>query len=175
MESTIQTPLTTSAVGIRYGLLTGLVSVLISFGLNTAHLEQSPLKWLGAMVLIAGIMLAQREFKQRDGGFMSYGQGLGVGVIVSAVAGVLGSVFTYVYMTMIDPELVTRLMDKARADMEARGGLTDAQIDQAMAMSAKFTSAPVLTIFALIGSIIIGLIISLVTSAIIKNTRPEFE
>ena len=175
MESTAQTPLTTSAIGIRYGLLTGLVSIIVSFATNMAHLEQTPLKWLSSIALIAGIVLAQREFKQRDGGFMSYGQGIGVGVTVSAVAGVLSSIFTYVYMTMIDPEFITRIMDKARADMEARGGVSDAQIDQAMAMSAKFTSAPVLTIFALIGSVIIGLLISLLTSAIIKNTRPEFE
>jgi len=175
MESTVQNPPTVSSVGVRYGLLTGLASVIISFGLNAAHLDQSPLKWLTMAVLVGGIVLAQREFKQRDGGFMSYGEGLGVGVVVSAIAGVLSAVFTYVYMTVIDPEFVTRIADKARADLEARGGMSAEQMDQALAMSSKFTSAPVLTLGAVIGSVILGLIISLVTSAIIKHTRPEFE
>jgi len=175
MESTVQNPPTVSSVGVRYGLLTGLASVIISFGINAAHLEQSPLKWLSSLVLVAGIVLAQREFKQRDGGFMSYGEGIGVGVMVSAIVGVLSAIFTYVYMTMIDPEFITRVTDKARADLEARGGMSAEQMDQALAMSSKFTSAPVLTLFAVIGTIIIGLLISLITAAIIKHTRPEFE
>ena len=66
-------------------------------------------------------------------------------------------------------------MDKARTDMEARGNLSDAQIDQAVALSAKFTSGPVLLVVVVIVSVLTGLVISLVSSAIIKNPKPEFE
>ena len=174
MESTSTQSPTTTAVGLRYGLLTGLVSVIISFGINALHMENSPAKWLTMPVLIGGIVLAQQEFKKRDGGFMSYGQGLGIGTVLSATVGVISAVFTYVYTTFIDPDMMTRAMEKAQADMEAKG-LSAAQIDQAMAMSAKFTTGPVLAISVIIGTLIIGFIFSLVISAIIKNTKPEFE
>lgn len=175
MGTSTTTPASTTSVGLRYGLLTGLVSIIITFGLNVTHMEASPLKFLTTVVMVGGIILAQRDFKQRAGGFMSYGQGIGVGVITSAVIGVITAIFTYIYTAFIDPEIMTRAMNKARADLEAKGSLSDAQIDQAMAMSAKFTSGPILLVSIIIGSIIIGLIISLITSAIIKNTKPEFE
>ena len=175
METTGNPEVTPTAVGLRYGLLTGLISIIITFGLNAAHQETSPLRYLTSVVLIAGIVLAQREFKARNAGFMGYGQGLSVGVVLSTIVGLLSAVFTYVYTNFIDPEMMTRTMEKVRADMEAKGSMTDAQIDQAMAMSAKFTTGPVLLLFVIIGSIVIGLIISLITSAFIKNVKPEFE
>ncbi|RZK16318.1 MAG: DUF4199 domain-containing protein [Hymenobacter sp.] len=175
MESTTKIDATPSSVGIRYGLLTGLVSILITFGLNVAHLEASPLKYLTTIVMIVGIILAQRDFKQRNEGFMSYGQGVGIGVITSTVLGVISAIFTYVYTAFVDPEIMTRAMNKARADLEAKGNLSDAQIDQAMALSSKFTSGPILWVLVIVGSIVIGLIISLITAAVLKNAKPEFE
>lgn len=175
METTTNVIVNPTSTGLRYGLLTGLVSIIISFGINTMHLEASPVRYLTMAVLVAGIMLAQRDFKQQNAGFMGYGQGLNVGTVLSAVVGLMSAAFTYVYTAFIDPEMMTRAMEKVRADMEAKGTMSDAQIEQAMAMSAKFTSGPILLIFVVFGSILIGLFISLITSAILKNAKPEFE
>lgn len=175
METSTQTQSTTSAVAIRFGLITGLISVIISLALYTTGTEQSPLKWLSSVVLIGGLVLAMRQYKQSHGGYMSYGEGLGIGTLLSAVTGVLSAIFIYVYMGFMDPSAIQRMTDKARSDMEARGGLSDEQIDQGMAMTSKFMTVPALTISVLIGSIIIGFLLSLVISAIIKTSKPEFE
>lgn len=175
METSTQTPPSTSAVGIRYGLLTGLVSILISFGLFATNSEQSPLRFLNTLVLIGGMVVAMRYYKESHAGFMSFGEGLGIGTILAAVVGLLSAAFTYVYMRFIDLDVVERMMDKARADMEARGGMSDEQIDQGMAMASKFMSVPALTAIVLVGSVIMGFLLSLVVSAIIKHTKPEFE
>jgi len=176
MQTTTPVASTTTAVGVRYGLLTGLVSILISFGINAMQLEQNPvLRFLTTAVLVVGIILAMRNFKMQQGGFMSYGQGLGVGLTVSAVVGALSAVFLYVYATFVDPDMMTRVMDTARAQLEAKGDMTDAQIDQAMALSAKFTTGPIMIVFAFLGSIFFGLLISLLAAAFVKNPKPEFE
>ncbi|MDQ2794376.1 MAG: DUF4199 domain-containing protein [Bacteroidota bacterium] len=169
------TPVTTTSVGLRYGLLTGLVSIIISFGLFVAHQETSPLRYASFAVLIAGLVLAMQNFKQNNQGFMSFGQGVGIGAVLSAVVGVLSGIFSYVYMTFIDPEVVGRMTEKIRADMEARGGMTDEQIDQAMAMSAKFMNGPFTLIAALLGTVLVGVVLAMVISAFIKNAQPEFE
>nr|GFD21199.1 hypothetical protein [Tanacetum cinerariifolium] len=160
---------------MRYGLLTGLVGIVISLVLNMSHMEQSPVKWLSVVVLIGGIILGQKAYKQANGQFMSYGEGLGVGVIVSGVSAVLSAVFSYIYVTFIDPEMTARILDKARADMEARGTMTDAQIDQAMHFTSMFVQGPALVGVALVGGIVMGLLVSLITAAILKNPKPEFE
>lgn len=175
MKTTTNGITTPASVGVRFGLLTGLVSVIVSFGINATHLESSPARYLTTVVLVVGIILAQRDFKQRNAGFMSYGQGVSIGTILSVIVGLLSAAFTYVYANFVDPEMMTRVMEKARADMEAKGNLSDAQIDQAMAMSSKFTSGPMLLVIVIVGSIFMGLIISLITSAFIKNPKPEFE
>ena len=172
---TITTPVTTTPVALRYGMLTGLVSILFSFGLSIMHQESSPARYISFAILIGGIVFAMNTFKQQNQGFMSYGQGLGIGTVLSAVVGLMSGIFTYVYMTFIDTEIMGRITEKMRTDMEARGGMTDEQIDQAIAMSGKFMHGPFMLVFALLGSILIGVLLSLVISAFIKNAQPEFE
>lgn len=175
METTAQPQLTTSAVAIRYGLLTGVVSIIISFALYTTGLEQSPLKWLSTAVLIGGLVLAMRQYKQSHDGYMSFGQGLGIGTLLSAVTGVMSAIFVYLYMGFLDPTAIQRMTDKARIDMEARGNMSDEQIDQGMAIASKFMTVPALTITVLLASILVGFLLSLVISAIMKTSKPEFE
>ena len=165
---------TPTSVGLRYGLLTGLISIIISFVLNISHMEQSPVKWLSLFVLVGGIMLAQRFFRQANAGFMSYGQGLSVGMVLAAVSAALGGVFSYIYVTFIDPEMVTRILEKTRTDMEAKN-MNAAQVDQAMHWTGMFIQGPVLVVSALVGGLLLGLLVSLVTAAILKNPKPEFE
>ncbi len=174
METTT-TPVSATSVGLRYGLLTGLISVIISFGLFATSMEQSPLRFVTFVVLIAGIVLAMRHFKDNNHGFMGFGQGVGIGTMVSAVVGVLSAIFSYVYLNMIDPDAVGRMMDKARADMEAGGGMSDEQIDQGMAMAGKFMNGPMMMIIVLLTSIIMGVVLSLIISAFMKHSKPEFE
>ncbi|MDO7884448.1 DUF4199 domain-containing protein [Hymenobacter cheonanensis] len=165
----------TTAVGGRYGLLTGLVSIIISFGIYALELEQnSAVRFLTMAVLVGGIALAMRNFKDQNGGFMGYGQGLGVGVMVSAVVGLLSGCFIYLYTTVVDPSVITRILDKTRVDMEAKG-MSDAQIDQAMVWTTKFTTGPFMFGFTLLMTLLLGLLISLLVAAFVKNPKPEFE
>ena len=174
MENTT-TPVSPSSVGIRYGLTVGLITTIISF-LQLAFISdpETPLRWLGAVVGIGGIILAHKYFKQHNGGFMTYGQGLGIGTILAGVGGLLSSIFTYIYMNFIDSDYMNRVMELTRSRMEEKG-MDDAQIDQAMAMAQKFSSGPITIVFGVLMSVLMGFVISLIISAITKHTRPEFE
>lgn len=169
------TPVTTTSVGLRYGVLTGLVSILFSFGLNIMHQESSPARYISFAILIGGIVLAMNAFKQQNQGFMSYSQGIGIGTVLSAVTGLMSGIFAYVYLTFVDPEMMGRITDKMRTDMEARGGMSDEQIDQAITMSGKFMNGPFMVFASLLAFILGGVLLSLVISAVIKNAQPEFE
>ena len=169
------TSVTPTSIGLRYGLLTGLISVIISFALFATHMEQSPLRYVSFVVLVGGMVLAMRYFKESNQGFMSFGQGVGIGTVISAVGGVLSAIFTYIYMNIIDPEVVGRMMEKARADMEARGGMTDEQIDQGMAMAGKFMNGPIMIVGVVLGSLFFGVLLAMLVSAFMKHAKPEFE
>ena len=169
------TPVSTTSVGLRYGLLTGLVSIIISFGLFATNQETSPLRYATFAVLIGGMVLAMISFKQNNQGFMSFGQGVGIGTVLSAVVGVLSGIFSYVYMNFIDTGVVGRMTEKIRADMEARGGMSDEQIDSAMALSGKMMNGPFMLAAALLSTVLIGVILAMIISAFIKHAQPEFE
>ncbi|RYY21094.1 MAG: DUF4199 domain-containing protein [Cytophagaceae bacterium] len=175
MENHAISPATPTSVGLRYGLLAGLLGVLISFGVNALQLEATPVRFVSWVVLALSIVLAQRDFKRQHAGFIDYGQALGVGMVVTLVYGVLSGIFAYIYANFIDPEIVVRAMEKARTEMEAKGSLSDAQIDQAMALSAKFISGPFIIAVIVILSLLTGLLISLISSFVVKNSKPEFE
>lgn len=175
METSATPAPATTSVGLRYGLLTGLVSIIVSFIISASALETSPIRHVAWLILIIGIILGQLNFKQQNAGFINFGTGLGVGMLVTATVGVMSAVFGYIYVNFIDPESLVRGMEKARQDMEARGGMSDAQIDQAVAMGTKFANGPALIIFLLLLYLVVGLFVSLLASAIIKNPKPEFE
>ena len=172
---TNSTSVTPPSVGLRYGLLTGLVSIIFSFILFVTQMDQSPIRWLGLVVLIAGMLMAHNAYKQANGGFMEYSEGLGIGASMSVVSGVLSTAFSYVYMKFVDPEYMGRIMETTRAKMEAKGNMTDEQIDQAMSMAQKFSTAGWMILFGILGSLLFGFLIALVVSAITKNPKPEFE
>ena len=175
METNSTSSVTTTSVGLRYGLLVGIVSIMFSFILFVTQADQSPVRWLGLAILIGGMVLAHNAYKAANHGFMNYSEGLGIGAVMSVVSGTLSTAFSFVYMKFIEPEYMTRLMESTRAKMEEKGGMSDEQIDQAVNMMQKFSSGGWMVLFGILGSLLFGFLIALVVSAITKKTKPEFE
>jgi hypothetical protein len=176
MEVTTQPRPSTTTVAIRYGLLTGIVSIIYTFLIMVSgQITNTALSSLGILILIGGIVLAQRAYRASNAGFMSYGEGMGIGMLLSLVSGILSAVFGYIYREYIDPTITQQITDQTRAKLEAAGNMSDEQIDGAIAMSQKFSNGPISLVIGIVGALVLGLILSLIISAILKRTRPEFE
>lgn len=166
---------TVSNAGLRYGIIVGLICVIYSFILYLT--DNSMNRWLSSIsyiVILVGMVMAFKYFKEHNNGFMSYGQGLGIGSLMSLIAGLLTSIFMYIYVKFIDTTIMEKIMEMQRVEME-RKGMDDAQIDRAMEMASKFNVPEVVLIGGTLGFVFIGFIIALIVSAIMKNARPEFE
>lgn len=164
-----------SSVAMKYGFIGALVSVVFTAVLLIAGVNVSG--WVGSLgylILIAAMVIAMKEYKKQNYGYMSYGQGLGLGTLVSLIFGVLGGLFMFVYTSFIDPNYTSSMMDKQRMELEERG-MDDEQIDQAIAMGESFSSPAMMIVWSIVGYLIIGFIISLIVAAVMKNNRPEFE
>ncbi|MCC3160505.1 DUF4199 domain-containing protein [Hymenobacter sp. 15J16-1T3B] len=177
MENTTTSTVTTTAAGLRYGVLTGIVSIIYAFILMMTGMEQnSGMSIITFLILIGGIVLAHRYYKEHNAGFMSYGQGLGIAAVLGAVTGLLSGIFRYIYITFIDPQYMENTMNAMRAKLETEGKLSDEQIDQAVQMAQKFSgSGPIGILFAVLGTALFALLLALIISAITKRNRPEFE
>ena len=162
-------------VGLKVGLIIALIVIIYSTILQIAGLSQNKfLGWVSFLVLIGGIVWAHKTYKESGDGFMSYGQGLGLGVVVSGVAAVLSSIFSYIYIKFIDDSMLGLIMDQARSDMEAKG-MDDDQIEQALAVTQKFMNPEMMFVMGILMFIFMGFLFSLIISAITKRNAPELQ
>jgi hypothetical protein len=172
MQPTSTTP-STARVALKAGLITGLVMTVYSIILNMAGLTQSsPLHYLSFLMLVGGLVYGMRDFKGQNGGYMSYGQGLGVGTLTAGVAGLLSSLVSTFYVKFVDPSVLQRTMDAQRDQMEERG-FSDAQIDQAMKIAESMSGFSFL--IATLSVVFFGFILSLIIAAFVKRERDVFE
>ncbi len=176
MENTTTPAVTPAAVAIRYGLLVGIITVIYSLILMATGLEQKPvLGFVTFGIMIVGIVLAHKYFKLNNGGFMSYGQGLGIATIMGAVIGTLSSIFRYIYVNFVDAEYTQRTLEAARTKLET-DGLSDERIEQTMAITAKMMpNGPISIVWGILATAFFGFLLALIISAFTKNNRPEFE
>lgn len=162
-------------IALKYGLITAVASIIYNTILIIAEQNQNQaLSMLGLVILIVGMVYAMREFKSSNDGFMSYGQGLSIGTLLSAISGLLGSAFIIFYSQFIDTNYIKKLMDYSRGDMESRG-MSDAQIEAGMEFSEKFMSPGIMFAIGVLFSVFFGFIIALIISAIMRRNRPVFE
>ena len=162
-------------IALKWGAIGGVAYMIYTTLLYVTELYgNSTMGWVSFALAIVFIVLAMREYRTQNNGFMSYGEGLGVGTLVSAISGLLSATYGMIYTMFIDPTIPQKLQDKIQEQWEAQG-LTDEQIEQASEMM-KWTQSPGMTfLFGMISAIVGGLIISLIVAAILKKNKPVFE
>ena len=191
---------TTARAALKWGAISGIGSMIFTTIMYvTGQVANGGLAWLGMIIPIAAMVMAMKEFRAQngsiifsersikrgdekitelrtqDGGFMSYGQGLGIGTLLSGVGGFLSGTYNYIYNEFVDPTLRQQILDKTREELENRG-IDDNQIDAAIEMSAKFSTPGITFALSMVMAILIGFIFSLIVSAIMKKDKPfDFE
>ncbi len=136
---------TVSQIAIRYGLILGLILIIISIIFEFLNLEfktQQNLNYGSFIFVLAAIILAHKAFKEGGDGFMSLGQGIGIGTLLSVISGVISGIFTYVYLKFIDDSMLQEIKDLQIEGMEKQG-MSDAQIEQAMEYAGAQTIAAI--------------------------------
>ena len=177
MENTA-TPVTATAVGIRYGLITGLIWLIVDFLFRTTGLSFKYAVSIAAslLVYITGIVMAHRYFKQQNGGFMKYSQGIMIVFFLSLVSGLMSGLFNYVYVNFIDADYAARMRDDFETWMSSFSGIQEEQIEKGLAdMSDEKVKSPMQIGKVMMGSAIGGVFAGLIVSAFTKKSRPEFE
>lgn len=161
----------TRDIGIRFGLISTVISIILF--LIPAMIGQNPFKgvwnWAGIVVGIGIIIFAHKKFKDDGDSYMSYGQGVGITFWMGLVSTIIGGIFTFVYINYIDSAPFDLMLEQNLEEMEKAGSP-----EQAIEMAQEWTRKlfwPIYFFFGIVGTVIIGLIVSLFT----KKTNPEVE
>lgn len=163
-------------IALTYGLVLSLLVIGLSVIVYVLdmHMEQawwqSTLNFLFSLICIVyGI----KKFKSDNAGFLSLGEAIKTGVAISLIAGLIGSIFTYVFVTVIEPEFIPLMLEATRENMiEQNPNMTESDMEMAMGMTEKFMSPWMMFAMGLIASVFFGFIISLIAGLIMKQNRP---
>ncbi len=164
---------TTGKIGMRFGIIAGIAGIAFFMILNLlGQGTNQTLSYLGYLILAAIMFLGHKAYKEEGDSYMNYAQGLGIGTLIALISGALNAIFFYIYVSFINTGYMGEIMNIQREKMEEQG-LGDDQIEQAMEMTERFMSPGLMAVFAIVGSVFFGFIISLIISAITQNKRPE--
>jgi len=162
-------------VSVKWGLILGVISIVIFIlGVVTEANTSGWYSWIGLIPTLIVFIMAHNQFKNEGDGFMSYGEGLKIGMLVTLISSVISTVFFYVYIKFIDDTFIANIREQSVIDMQERG-MSDDQIDQAMSMTETFTSPELMAVFGILGALFMGFILSLIVSAFTKNSNPELD
>jgi uncharacterized membrane protein YhaH (DUF805 family) len=166
-QQEVSTP-TARSVGVKWGLISALISVAFFLILVIAGTNAFDNKWgwVNSVFTIVLMVLAHREFKQQGDGYMTYGQGVGIGFWMTLVSLLIGGLVTYVYANIIDPDTMQNFYEMQRIQMEERN-VPDEQIEIALEWTRKL-----FWVFYAIGGLVGGLIIALIVSIFTKKDNP---
>jgi uncharacterized protein YacL len=162
-----------------YGLMLAVSNIVLTLvffflGYQTDKMLQG--RWIVSLLPLAvtiivmwlGIKATREEAKDRS---LSYGKGVGTGVLIALYAGLIGAIYTYIHFTFINPNFADYAIDMARQQWIARG-MSDSQMEAAEKFTHLLYKPAVLAVVGAIFSPLFGLVVSLILSAFLKR-QPE--
>lgn len=159
--------------GLYYGIVLILASLVI-YALGM-HLDPTGGYINFAVIAIAVIafpIIGMSAFKKANGGFMTWGQGVKIGVGIVIIGSLLTIVYQHIFTAFIEPEFYTQVEEITRKTLYDNG-LTEEQIETQMEMTSKFQGTIIGDAIGLLFMAFIGFVISAIVAAVKKKTEEE--
>ncbi len=165
----------TARFAAKYGLYTAVASIIFYWA-EIITGQYRMIDWLSNVILIVGIVFAIREYKQASGGYMTYGQGVGMGAMLSAIAG-LGVGFFFLIYLSFDPSIIQQdleLQTRMYEEMGDQWGWSDEEIDQMTDQLRMFLRPSSYFLNYVITYGVFGTICSLIISIFMRKKKDPF-
>jgi hypothetical protein len=105
-------------------------------------------------------------------GYISYGQGVALGVYISLMAGIILSIYQYLFSTYIAPEMSANFINETKRQM-IENGSSEEEMEAALNMMQAFQKPTYMILAGIGGTLLFGLIVSLIVSAFTKREDPD--
>lgn len=164
-------------IAMNYGLLLALATIGLSVVVYALGMHLDQAWWqstLNLVFMLAAIIYGLKAFKADGDGFLTISEALKTGLAIALVAGIIGSLFTYLFVTLIETDFIPQLIEKTQEDMITENPeMTEEQLQMSMGMVEKFLTPWFMSVMGLISSLFFGFLISLLGGLVLKQNRPE--
>ncbi|WP_298311674.1 DUF4199 domain-containing protein [uncultured Aquimarina sp.] len=160
---------------LKFGLLQGITTIIYSFSIyvrgnfakiNTSHAT------IFLLILACWIMIGMIKFKKTNDNYISLGEALKIGIGITVFGGFLAILWKILLIHVIDPDIITQLEEKQINYMiKNSDDFTQENIDRRVALTRKYTSPLIQIGAAILESLFLGFIISLVGGFIIRKKK----
>jgi preprotein translocase subunit YajC len=164
-------------IALPYGLLLSLATIVTSVIVYVMGMTYDQPWWqslLNFVAMIGFIVYGIKAYKHDNEGFLSLAEALKMGLAIALVSGIIGGVFSYLFMTFIEPDFAVNMLEVTRVNMISDNPeMTQESMDMALGLTEKMMTPGIIFAFSIVGSLFIGFIISLIAGLVMKNNRPE--
>jgi hypothetical protein len=168
MEESNESP-NSLKIGGTFGFYAGLISIIVFIAVSSLGLNPfgGGFNYIGTVASIILLVLAHKKFKDSGDGFMSYGQGIVIGLWFTLVSALLAISAMYIYINFIDYQPMQLMLDDQLAKMRETG-TPDNAIETAQNWTKKL-----FWVFAVIGGLIGGLVVALIVTIFTQKKNPD--
>jgi uncharacterized membrane protein SpoIIM required for sporulation len=163
------------------GLIAGVVMVAL-FALSFVLISQKNLAareivgYSSMVFALTAIFFGIKSYRDKVlGGKITFGKAFLLGIGISAVAALIFGIYVYVLYAVISPDLMDKLIDAYREKIKA-SGQTEQVIQQELAKfeeeSKMWHNIYLMSFIMFMTVFLIGLLITLVSAAILKRREP---
>jgi Protein of unknown function (DUF4199) len=131
------------------------------------------LQWFSLIISIVILTLGIKAVREEnEGKYLTYGQGVAAGTLISLFSGLMSAVYTYIHFKFINPNFFDYQVALMHEKWAAKG-MSDAQMEQAETMMRKFSGPGIYAISTPIIAVVIGVVLTLIIAAVLKRNPPQ--
>lgn len=165
--------ITTGQVAKKWGLIYGLIGLIVNLTPIILEIQVSWIQVVNIALAFVMFIMANKEFKSLNGGYMAFGEGFKINMIMALIAGSVRSIISYVYVKFIDPTVSERIQE-ALTDAWREQGMGEEQIEQAQRFTGGLTNPEIGLVLGVIVVLVGALVWGSIVSAVIKNEVEDF-
>ena len=162
-------------LSIKYGITSGTIGVIFSlilFFTDSLYDKNSSTEWVSWLVEAAIIILAIIAFKKANDGLLSLSESIKIGLGVMVISGLISCLYMFLLANFMEPEYFEKTLEVSRElILEQNPTITMEQLDQMAEIQKSFSWVVYPSI--IIGSLILGLLVSLTAGLFLKKSNPE--
>lgn len=150
------------------GVVIALILIVLALVTYFGNIDiNGPVKWVGYIVFVAGIIWAVNSYGKQINYNATFGNYFAHGFKVSALVTAIMIIYIVIFISVF-PDFKEKAIDEARKRMHEKNNLTEEQITQGIEWTRKFFMVFVIGA-TLLGYLIFGALSALIGAAITKK------
>jgi uncharacterized membrane protein (DUF106 family) len=135
---------------------------------------------IGLAISIVILVIFLKKYRASQEGFISFLDAFLFGLIALVAAGIISSIFSYLFMKFFDPNYMKNILEAQKEWLEnylSAKGLSEDQIEQQLMKIDKQANIPLLksTLKSLAWNVGFSAIVALIVGAVMKKNRNVFD